>query len=61
MLIELGEQVFEKHLATQIFPESRALVRAHRQRGHCLRRDHDSGLQRQVPRVDDQRLAQRPG
>ena len=35
-LIELGEEVFEKHLATRIYPESRALVRAHRDRGHTL-------------------------
>src|SRR5439155_20471567 len=32
----LGREVFDKHLATQIFPESRALVRAHRERGHTL-------------------------
>jgi len=36
VLEEIGEEVFEKHLATQIFPESRALVRAHRQAGHTL-------------------------
>jgi putative phosphoserine phosphatase / 1-acylglycerol-3-phosphate O-acyltransferase len=35
-LHELGQEVFEKHLATQIFPESRALVRAHRDRGHTI-------------------------
>jgi putative phosphoserine phosphatase/1-acylglycerol-3-phosphate O-acyltransferase len=33
---EIGETVFEKHLAGRIFPESRALVRAHRERGHTL-------------------------
>jgi len=33
---EIGEEVFEKHLATAIFPESRALVRAHREMGHTL-------------------------
>src|SRR5262245_975499 len=32
----LGQEVFDKHLATQIFPESRALVRAHRERGHTV-------------------------
>jgi putative phosphoserine phosphatase/1-acylglycerol-3-phosphate O-acyltransferase len=32
----LGQEVFNKHLATQIFPESRALVRAHRERGHTI-------------------------
>src|SRR5262249_57441545 len=32
----LGQEVFDKHLATQIFPESRALVRAHRDRGHTI-------------------------
>jgi putative phosphoserine phosphatase / 1-acylglycerol-3-phosphate O-acyltransferase len=32
----LGQEVFDKHLATQIFPESRALVRAHRERGHTI-------------------------
>jgi putative phosphoserine phosphatase/1-acylglycerol-3-phosphate O-acyltransferase len=33
---EIGETVFEKHLAGRIFPESRALVRAHAERGHTL-------------------------
>lgn len=33
---EIGEEVFEKHLATAIYPESRALVRAHREMGHTL-------------------------
>jgi len=33
---EVGEEVFEKHLATEIYPESRALVRAHREMGHTL-------------------------
>ena len=28
---EVGQEVFEKHLATQIYPESRALVQAHRE------------------------------
>jgi putative phosphoserine phosphatase / 1-acylglycerol-3-phosphate O-acyltransferase len=36
VLVDLGEEVFVKHLATQIFPESRALVRAHRERGHTV-------------------------
>ncbi len=36
VLVELGQEVFEKHLATQIFPESRALVQAHRERGHSV-------------------------
>lgn len=35
-LEELGREVFEKHLATAIYPESRALVRAHRERGHTV-------------------------
>jgi len=35
-LEEIGEEVFEKHLATQIYPESRALVRAHQERGHTV-------------------------
>jgi putative phosphoserine phosphatase / 1-acylglycerol-3-phosphate O-acyltransferase len=33
---EIGETVFEKYLAARIFPESRALVRAHQERGHTL-------------------------
>lgn len=33
-LIDLGENVFEKSLAGAIYPESRALVRAHQRRGH---------------------------
>jgi len=36
VLVELGEEVFVKHLATQIYPESRALVRAHLDRGHTV-------------------------
>jgi len=36
VLEEIGEEVFEKHLATAIFPESRALVKAHREMGHTL-------------------------
>ncbi len=36
MLEEIGEEVFHKHLATQIYPESRALVEAHRRRGHTV-------------------------
>ena len=35
-LCEIGEEVFEKHLATQIYPESRALVEAHREMGHTV-------------------------
>lgn len=35
-LEELGREVFEKHLATRIFPESRALVEAHRDAGHTV-------------------------
>jgi putative phosphoserine phosphatase/1-acylglycerol-3-phosphate O-acyltransferase len=35
-LIDLGERVFVKHLAGSIYPESRALVRAHQARGHTL-------------------------
>lgn len=33
-LVALGERVFDRHLAARIHPEARALVRAHRQRGH---------------------------
>jgi putative phosphoserine phosphatase/1-acylglycerol-3-phosphate O-acyltransferase len=36
VLEEVGEEVFEKHLATQIYPESRALVQAHQEMGHTL-------------------------
>ncbi|MGH0033674.1 MAG: HAD-IB family hydrolase [Myxococcota bacterium] len=36
VLEEVGEEVFEKHLATQIYPESRALVNAHREQGHTI-------------------------
>lgn len=36
VLADLGEEVFVKHLASQIYPESRALVQAHRHRGHTL-------------------------
>jgi putative phosphoserine phosphatase/1-acylglycerol-3-phosphate O-acyltransferase len=36
VLEELGEEVFRKHLATQIYPESRALVSAHQAMGHTV-------------------------
>jgi len=36
VLEEVGEEVFEKHLATQIYPESRALVEAHHEMGHTV-------------------------
>ncbi|MGH0030413.1 MAG: HAD-IB family hydrolase [Myxococcota bacterium] len=36
VMLELGEEVFVKHLATEIFPESRALVRAHQHAGHTV-------------------------
>ncbi len=35
-LEEIGEQVFEKSLATAIYPESRALVKAHQEMGHTV-------------------------
>jgi len=35
-LLEQGERVFAKHLVTDIYPESRALVEAHRRRGHTV-------------------------
>ncbi|MCR9094883.1 MAG: HAD-IB family hydrolase [bacterium] len=36
VLEEVGEEVFEKHLARQIYPESRALVEAHQEAGHTV-------------------------
>ncbi len=36
VLLEIGEEVFAKHLATQIYPESRALVEAHQAMGHTV-------------------------
>jgi putative phosphoserine phosphatase/1-acylglycerol-3-phosphate O-acyltransferase len=33
---EAGQQTFEKHLATQMYPESRALVKAHQEMGHTV-------------------------
>lgn len=36
VLIDVGEEVFEKHLARQIYPESRALIEAHQQAGHTI-------------------------
>ncbi len=35
-LEEVGQEVFDKHLATQIYPESRALVQAHQDAGHTV-------------------------
>jgi putative phosphoserine phosphatase/1-acylglycerol-3-phosphate O-acyltransferase len=36
VLEEAGQRTFEKHLATAIYPESRALVRAHQEMGHTV-------------------------
>jgi len=36
MLEEVGEEVFVKHLAKQIYPEARALVEAHQEAGHTV-------------------------
>ena len=35
-LLEQGERVFARHLVTDIYPESRALVEAHQRRGHTV-------------------------
>ena len=35
-LREVGEEVFTKHLAKQIYPESRAIVEAHQEMGHTV-------------------------
>lgn len=35
-LIDLGEVVFQKYVAGSIYPESRALVKAHQRRGHTV-------------------------
>jgi putative phosphoserine phosphatase/1-acylglycerol-3-phosphate O-acyltransferase len=36
VLEEIGEEIFEKQMAAQIYPESRALVKAHQEQGHTL-------------------------
>jgi len=36
VLEEAGQRVFEKYLATEIYPESRALVKAHQDMGHTV-------------------------
>ncbi|MEM8891366.1 MAG: HAD-IB family hydrolase, partial [Bacteroidota bacterium] len=36
VFIEVGEQVYHKELASQIYPESRALVNAHLAKGHTV-------------------------
>ncbi len=36
MLEEVGEEVFVKHLAKQIYPEARAIVQAHQEAGHTV-------------------------
>ncbi|MGB5811909.1 MAG: HAD-IB family hydrolase [Polyangiales bacterium] len=36
VLEDVGQHAFDKYLATQIYPESRALVEAHRKRGHTV-------------------------
>jgi putative phosphoserine phosphatase/1-acylglycerol-3-phosphate O-acyltransferase len=35
-MLEVGEEVFRKHLATSIYPEARALVKAHQEMGHTV-------------------------
>ncbi|CAG0954477.1 Phosphoserine phosphatase SerB1 [Myxococcaceae bacterium] len=35
-LMEIGEEIFEKQLAREIYPESRALVEAHQHMGHVV-------------------------
>ncbi len=35
-LLEEGQRIFDKHLITDIYPESRALVEAHHARGHTV-------------------------
>jgi putative phosphoserine phosphatase/1-acylglycerol-3-phosphate O-acyltransferase len=35
-LEEIGEKIFVKRLASTVYPEARALVRAHRERGHTV-------------------------
>jgi putative phosphoserine phosphatase / 1-acylglycerol-3-phosphate O-acyltransferase len=34
--VEVGERIFRERLATEIYPESRALVQAHRRKAHTL-------------------------
>ncbi|MDH3202115.1 MAG: HAD-IB family hydrolase [Myxococcales bacterium] len=36
VLEEVGQHAFDKYLATQIYPESRALVKAHQDQGHTV-------------------------
>lgn len=36
VFIEMGEEVYQKHLAKEIYPESRALVAAHLSMGHTV-------------------------
>ena len=33
---DLGEKIFDKYLAGAIYPETRALIRAHQERGHTI-------------------------
>ncbi|MBT8079076.1 MAG: HAD-IB family phosphatase, partial [Gammaproteobacteria bacterium] len=35
-LVELGEKIFDRYLAAAIYPESRALIRAHQACGHTV-------------------------
>ncbi len=35
-LVEMGERLFAEHIATAIYPESRALVQAHQRKGHTV-------------------------
>lgn len=35
-LEELGREIFENYLAAEVYPESRAIVRAHREQGHAV-------------------------
>lgn len=35
-LVELGEKITREHLAAEVFPEMRAMIRAHQQQGHSV-------------------------
>src|SRR4029453_17852023 len=35
-LIEVGERLYADRLAAEVYPEARAIVRAHRRRGHTM-------------------------
>ena len=51
--IDFGEQVYEKHIAATIYPEARALILAHLQKGHTVAIISSATRYQVIPAADD--------